>query len=184
MNTTYEKILNLTDQLIGQSGFQGFSYADLAKQLGITKASIHHHFATKADLGIAYCQQKLSAFHTLSLAINAQPAGEKQLQAYFDGFNGCASDRLMCGVFAMQTDAFTMPEALQDALAEVVNYEQKLVAHILEQGQAAGQFELKVSPQQQAMIVCCALKGALMLNRQRAGAFKETKESLLAALVK
>jgi len=28
-----------------------FSYADLAKSVGVSKASIHHHFPAKEDLG-------------------------------------------------------------------------------------------------------------------------------------
>ncbi|HCN1086308.1 TPA: TetR/AcrR family transcriptional regulator, partial [Escherichia coli] len=52
--STYENILRITDTLIQQRGFLGFSYADLEKEIGIRKASIHHHFPRKTDLGIAY----------------------------------------------------------------------------------------------------------------------------------
>jgi TetR/AcrR family transcriptional repressor of nem operon len=45
--STYDKILRLTDTLIQQRGFLGFSYADLEKAIGIRKASIHHHFPGK-----------------------------------------------------------------------------------------------------------------------------------------
>ncbi|EJP4955223.1 TetR/AcrR family transcriptional regulator, partial [Escherichia coli] len=45
--STYDKILRQTDTLIQQSGFLGFSYADLAEVIGIRKASIHHHFPGK-----------------------------------------------------------------------------------------------------------------------------------------
>ena len=34
-------------------GFNGFSYADIAAELGITKASLHYHFQSKAELGDA-----------------------------------------------------------------------------------------------------------------------------------
>ena len=51
--STYENILRITDTLIQQRGFLGFSYADLEKEIGIRKASIHHHFPRKTDLGIA-----------------------------------------------------------------------------------------------------------------------------------
>ncbi|HIE19064.1 TPA: TetR/AcrR family transcriptional regulator, partial [Candidatus Bathyarchaeota archaeon] len=34
-------------------GYGGFSYSDLSKALGITKASIHHHFPSKEELGLA-----------------------------------------------------------------------------------------------------------------------------------
>lgn len=65
--STYENILRITDTLIQQRGFLGFSYADLEKEIGIRKASIHHHFPRKTDLGIAYCQYKTEVFDRLSV---------------------------------------------------------------------------------------------------------------------
>ncbi|MFL6897289.1 TetR/AcrR family transcriptional regulator [Enterobacter roggenkampii] len=49
--STHDSLIELTDTLIQQNGYQGFSYADLADGLGIRKASIHYHFQTKTDLG-------------------------------------------------------------------------------------------------------------------------------------
>lgn len=56
--STYDRLLECADTCIQENGFEGFSYADLAKTLGIRKASIHHHFPTKNDLGLAYCEKK------------------------------------------------------------------------------------------------------------------------------
>lgn len=36
-----------------RAGYAGFSYADLAKDVGIRKASIHHHFPSKVDIATA-----------------------------------------------------------------------------------------------------------------------------------
>jgi len=43
----------VAERLVQVRGFNGFSYADIAAELHITKASLHYHFATKADLGEA-----------------------------------------------------------------------------------------------------------------------------------
>ena len=48
---TAERILDVAERLVQQRGFNGFSYADIAAELGITKAGLHYHFASKADLG-------------------------------------------------------------------------------------------------------------------------------------
>ena len=50
---TRDRILDATQRLIQAQGFSGFSYADVAELIGIRKASIHHHFATKGDLAFA-----------------------------------------------------------------------------------------------------------------------------------
>ena len=39
--------------LIQKQGYNGFSYCDLSKLLGITTASIHYHYKKKEDLGVA-----------------------------------------------------------------------------------------------------------------------------------
>ena len=33
-------------------GYNGFSYADIAAELGVTKATLHFHYATKEQLGV------------------------------------------------------------------------------------------------------------------------------------
>ena len=50
-DATRSRILDVAEQLVQTRGFNGFSYADISAELGITKASLHYHFATKAEHG-------------------------------------------------------------------------------------------------------------------------------------
>ena len=50
---TAQRILDIAEQLVQVRGFNAFSYADIAAELGITKASLHYHFSGKAELGQA-----------------------------------------------------------------------------------------------------------------------------------
>lgn len=50
---TRTALLDAAESACRQRGYDGFSYADLAAEVGIRKASIHHHFPTKADLVLA-----------------------------------------------------------------------------------------------------------------------------------
>ena len=50
---TAERILDIAERLVQTRGFTNFSYADIAAELGITKASLHYHFPSKAELGQA-----------------------------------------------------------------------------------------------------------------------------------
>ena len=50
---TAERILDVAERLVQTRGFNGFSYADIAGELGMTKAALHYHFAGKAELGEA-----------------------------------------------------------------------------------------------------------------------------------
>jgi TetR/AcrR family transcriptional repressor of nem operon len=47
---TSDQILASARNFIVSGGYNGFSYADIAGEVGIRKASIHHHFPSKVDL--------------------------------------------------------------------------------------------------------------------------------------
>src|SRR5258707_12410200 len=48
---TSQRILDIAERLVQTRGYNGFSYADIAEAMRITKASLHYHFPAKADLG-------------------------------------------------------------------------------------------------------------------------------------
>src|SRR5437870_3453798 len=48
---TSQRILDIAERLVQTRGFNGFSYADIAEAMHVTKASLHYHFRSKADLG-------------------------------------------------------------------------------------------------------------------------------------
>src|SRR5256714_14859346 len=50
LSPTSDDILACARSLVVAGGYNGFSYADIADVVGIRKASIHHHFASKVDL--------------------------------------------------------------------------------------------------------------------------------------
>ncbi|WP_062567783.1 TetR/AcrR family transcriptional regulator [Pseudoalteromonas arabiensis] len=184
MNTTYTNILQLADKLIQSNGFHGFSYADLAKELDIRKASIHHHFATKADLGIAFCQLKCEQLQQLESHLKTLPSAKERLKGYFDVFQSCASEKQMCGIYAMQTDLRLMAEPLQKQVTKMADLELQILSSILQAGLERNEFSFKTSAYQQAVIICCAIKGALMLNRSEhhQGIFIQTCDACLETL--
>jgi len=157
--------LQISNTFIQKNGFEGFSYADLARELGIRKASIHHHFPVKSDLGLAYCETKRQAFGVLETSILRLPNGSQQLQSYLDAFSECAQEGEMCGVYAMLSDSNLFPAELKKAVNELAAYELRILTNILQRGKDAGKLTFNTSAQEMAVIVCNALKGALLLNR-------------------
>lgn len=163
--STYDKIIHLTDTLIQQRGFQGFSYADIEKNIGIRKASIHHHFPTKTDLGLAYCEYKTTLFNQLDVSLRNISSGSQRLKGYLDAFSRCADKGEMCGVYAMLSDSHQFPSDLQNAVSQLARTELQILCDILISGQKNGEICSVAPPAELAVIVCSALKGALMLNR-------------------
>ena len=76
---TAARILDAAEDLVQVRGFNGFSYADISAELGITKAALHYHFAAKADLGQALIARYTSRFAGELAAIDTAgiaPAGD------------------------------------------------------------------------------------------------------------
>ena len=53
MSETPQRLMDLAEAHIRDAGYRGFSFRDLAAELGIKSASVHHHFPTKATLAAA-----------------------------------------------------------------------------------------------------------------------------------
>ncbi|MBU9843682.1 TetR/AcrR family transcriptional regulator [Rahnella ecdela] len=163
--STYDSLLDMADTMIQESGYQGFSYADLANGLGIRKASIHYHFPTKTDLGIAYCERKETRLLQMEEKLLGVPAGKARLGAYIEAFAYCAQKGQMCGVHAMLSDSNLFEPSLQDAVSKLAQTDLRIVADVLRSGRETGELEFSADPEDLAIIVNCAVKGALMLNR-------------------
>src|ERR1035438_6204275 len=86
-------ILDVAERLAQTRGYNGFSYADIAAQLGVTKASLHYHFRTKATLGRALIERYRALFGVALDAIDHE-ANEphEKLQQYVGLYNSVLSN--------------------------------------------------------------------------------------------
>lgn len=55
--TMREKIMDSGEVMARVGGYMGFSFREIAKEIGIKSASVHYHFPTKADLAIAMMER-------------------------------------------------------------------------------------------------------------------------------
>src|SRR5215510_11884222 len=97
---TAARILDVAERLAQVRGFNGFSYADIAVELGITKAALHYHFAGKADLGLALIARYASRFTEALAAIDAgggaAPGPARRLAEYAALYLRVIQDGRMC----------------------------------------------------------------------------------------
>src|SRR4051812_28806438 len=94
---TSERILDLAERLVQTRGFNGFSYADIATSLGVTKASLHYHFPAKAELGRRLIGRYEKAFLEALALIDKQvrkPA--EKLRRYAAIYADVLGDDRMC----------------------------------------------------------------------------------------
>ena len=162
-----EQIVALALDLIQTKGFDSFSYQDLSKELGITKASIHHHFPKKEDLGVALCHAILH-WHEREFAKASQVKGSsiEKLEMYIERLLGYACGKnKVCPLSSLQADLTSLPPSMQAALKKLDDHELDFIAEILKQGRDAGELNFIGDHKSQAVIFVLACKGALQYSR-------------------
>ncbi|MBI3793160.1 MAG: TetR/AcrR family transcriptional regulator [Nitrospinae bacterium] len=173
---TKEKIVSFATQLIETKGYNGFSYQDIADELGIKKASIHYHFPSKEDLGIAVFEAFMKGVHEHIAQIDFESltAAEK-LAGYFQYHaevtlvkNHDASDcsHISC-IGALTSEWNNLPEKMREQIDNFNNWHVGFVASIISDGVAKKEFCHVGSVEGQALLIIAATKGALLLSREK-----------------
>jgi len=97
-SSTAADILDASREIGTKPGLQnGFSYADVSSELGITKAALHYHFAGKAELGESLITRYNERFDAALAAIDAtEMSAPDKLLAYCDLYRGRLRGQRMC----------------------------------------------------------------------------------------
>ena len=113
--------------------------------MGITKASLHYHFATKADLGRTLIERYSAAFEGALQRISAGPADAAlQLRAYVTALRRGAGRPAHVPVRHAGGRIRTLPEPMQRALRAFFALNERWLAALLELGEREGCFVLRV----------------------------------------
>ncbi|MGU3539307.1 TetR/AcrR family transcriptional regulator [Methylobacterium sp. A54F] len=185
MRDTRSELLMQAEALVRGRGYSGFSYADLAEAVGIRKASIHHHFPTKADLGLALVAAYEARYDDALAAIRAEHAnGIARIDAYGRLYLGGVEQNLGCLCAALATEGDALPESLRAAIVRFFERHLVWLEAVLVEGQADGSIRKGLDPVAQARLVVATLEGALLLERLLAGpaGFSRTLDALTASL--
>jgi len=163
---TPTRILDIAERLVQTRGYNGFSYADIASELGITKASLHYHFAGKAELGEALIERYAARFRERLAEIDADGAGAPaKLDAYAEIYAGVLRDRRMCLCGMMAAEYETLPGPMREAIVRFFDESETWLVHVLEDGREAGSLRLPGPANEEARAIVDGLEGALLLAR-------------------
>lgn len=182
---TASRILDISERLVQSRGFNGFSYADVASELGITKASLHYHFAGKAELGEALIGRYAARFADALRAIDARdPDAPARLDAYAGIYAGVLRDRRMCLCGMLAADYDTLPKPMRDAVLRFFDENEAWLTGVLEQGEEEGALRLDGSASEVAQAIVSGLEGALLIARPYGDVarFQAAASRLLASL--
>jgi TetR/AcrR family transcriptional repressor of nem operon len=165
---TAEQILDLAETLIQTRGYSAFSYQNIADSLGIRKASIHYHFPSKTDLGIAVVDRYVARFDAALTAIaeDQSQSSMAMLDFYVEPYVAFARtpDRI-CLSGALSGEILALPSELRARVDGFFRTHQDWLAAILKRGAARREFTLAASPAKVARFIFGALQGALLVKR-------------------
>lgn len=183
---TATKILDVAERLVQMRGFNGFSYADVAGELGLTKASLHYHFPGKAELGEALINRYATRFAKALQAIDAESSeAPAKLAAYAAVYAGVLKEQRMCLCGMLAADYETLPPAMRAAVVRFFDENEAWLERVLQQGVGEGALRYEGSARDAAQLIIGALEGAMLVARPYGDPerFKAAAQRLLATLV-
>jgi TetR/AcrR family transcriptional regulator, transcriptional repressor for nem operon len=183
---TAERILDIAERLVQIRGFNNFSYADVATELGITKASLHYHFPGKAELGQALITRYAERFsEALSRIDHDLPEAPAKLEAYADLYAEVLRGKRMCMCGILAAEYQTLPGPMRSAVIEFFDENQRWLAEVLTEGRADKTLAFAGSPDEIAQGILSTLEGAMLVARPYGdlARFSSTARQLLAGLV-
>ncbi len=159
-------ILDVAEQLAQTRGYNGFSYADIAAQLGVTKASLHYHFPSKAELGRALIERYRGLFATALEAIDAHTLEpQEKLRQYVGLYESVLSNERMCLCGMLAAEHSTLPPPMQEELKLFFDANERWLTTVLDKGLRAGVLRFMEPAQERARVLIGTLEGAMLVAR-------------------
>ncbi len=181
---TPDQILDSAERLVQQRGFNGFSYADIASELALSKASLHYHFAGKAELGEALITRYALRFEQALDEIDASisHAGVK-LAAYAGLYATVLQGERMCLCGILAAEYQTLPEPMRDAVVRFFDVNEAWLEQVLLQGRQDGTLGFAGPAREAARLIVSGLEGAMLVARPygEAARFQAAADRLLAS---
>lgn len=122
-----DRILNAAEVRARTGGYHGFSFRDLAEDVGVKSSSVHYYFPTKGDLGEALAKRytaRAKEYLGDPAGLSPTEAIARVTQLFRDAL--LKDDKMcLCGLFGAERDA--LPPAVATATGDFF----RLVLHYL-----------------------------------------------------
>ena len=161
------EILKLTAQILKIKGFDSLSYNDLSQEIGISKASIHHHFKRKEDLGLAllvFLKEGTLKRNERLQDLDGSPWDK--LEAFVN-----MQARVIeygaknCPINALQGNVAAISPEMAAVLKEIGELEIDLMASILEDGRQEGEMFFRGKAENHAALIMSTVRGVMQQSR-------------------
>jgi TetR/AcrR family transcriptional repressor of nem operon len=182
---TSQRILDIAERLVQTRGFNGFSYADIAEALKVTKASLHYHYPAKADLGKELIERYERNFLAALAKIDAETSDAREkLRRYAAIYAGVLSADRMCLCGMLAAEFATLPKPMRDPMRHFFDENERWLTAVLQQGRKDKTLKFSGTAAEAAQMLVGTLEGAMMIARSYGDPkrFEMVSDKLLADL--
>lgn len=184
---TAAQIVASARSLLATRGYNGFSYADIAEAVGISKPSIHHHFPSKAELVrrvvVGYREEAQAGMTALNEQV-ADPVA--RLQAWTHYLQTCLRDGTLpfCICAMLATEMPIIPDEVGAVVRGHFDDLSGWLAALFTEGAHAGRFTLHADAPAEALGFMATIHGAMISARayQDPALFATISDALVARL--
>jgi len=190
VNTTIptdRRIMDVAQRLMQVRGYNAFSYADIADDVGVRKATIHHHFPSKGELARSVVVRYRAATRAMLAAIDRETADpRRKLERYAALYGAMLRDgpRLcLCALLAAELP--TLPDAVRAEVGAFYADHEAWLGRVLQDGAAAGTLRVDGPVETAAQLALAGIEGAMLVARAHGDPerFDAIARRLLDALV-
>jgi len=177
----------VAQRLMQVRGYNAFSYADISDEVGVRKASIHHHFPSKGELA----RRVVARYRTDTRAMLAtidQETGDarRKLERYVALYEAMLRDGpRLCLCALLSAELPTLPDAVRVEVGAFYDDHEAWLGCVMEDGVAAGTLRVDGPIETAAQLTLAGIEGAMLVARAHGDPtrFAAITHKLLAALV-
>ena len=164
---TRNALLDSAERAARTVGFDGFSYADLANEVGIRKASIDHHFPSKANLSVELMQRYLTKFEAVRAEFRTSPrTGAEQLSAAINSYrDGINEGKTVCLCVSFTTSRESLPDEVSQLVRRFRTMMTEWLVAAFHAGQSDGSIKGVTDPTMEAAATLSLFEGAQLAAR-------------------
>lgn len=162
---TRERIVELGRDYMQRIGYHSFNYKQIALELNIKNASIHHYFPSKEDLGLAVIEKDRQDFIFLTQKFRKAKAMDK-LNALITSYEYYFKEgKKLCVISTFSSSYNEITERMQLAVTQYSELVTSWLAATLKEGLEAGDFHFKEPVEELANVWMALMPGALLVGR-------------------
>ncbi|MGA7326550.1 MAG: TetR/AcrR family transcriptional regulator, partial [Rhodomicrobium sp.] len=157
-------IVAAAERRMREGGFHGFSFREIAADVGIKSASVHHHFPTKEHLGAAVIKAYTKRFlEALGDPNDARRTPRALLRYYVDCYRrALGKDWQMCLCGVITCERMSLPADVAQAAAEYFERNVAWLEPVLRRKSPLAKIE---AIRAEALRIITLLEGAMLVTK-------------------